>query len=183
MVKRLSTKELFAESIIELAEHQSLDKITITALSKNCGLSPRTFYDNFTDKYDLLNWIYLQKFDKAYGRLGIELTWSELIMELIEVMIERSEFYKNVITHVENDMLFLHEADRHGYTLLMDYIMKKNPVDSNPTELAFHVKMYLHAISSMAVKWFMDGCNPELAILAQYMTSAMPDTLKPYLLD
>ena len=45
MIARLSTKELLAESLKELAKFKAVDKITIKELTKNCGLTSPTFYN------------------------------------------------------------------------------------------------------------------------------------------
>ena len=41
------TKYIFAQSIKELMEKQSLDKITVTDIVKRSGMTRQTFYRNF----------------------------------------------------------------------------------------------------------------------------------------
>ncbi|MGN1143201.1 MAG: TetR family transcriptional regulator, partial [Anaerovoracaceae bacterium] len=36
----------------------SVDDITIRQIVENCGLTRQTFYRNFLDKYDLINWYF-----------------------------------------------------------------------------------------------------------------------------
>ena len=50
MVKRTSTKELIAQSLVELGEAQPVDKITVQDIADNCSVSKRTFYYHFADK-------------------------------------------------------------------------------------------------------------------------------------
>lgn len=95
MVKRLTTKELFAESLMELLEVQPLTKITVGSIAKNCGMSSRTFYNNFLDKYDLINWIYVHRIEAAYEELGEDtITWRELIDRMVTTMSEQETFLK-----------------------------------------------------------------------------------------
>ena len=47
MIRRKTTKEIFGESIHELAEKKPLDKITVREIVENCGLSSATFYHHF----------------------------------------------------------------------------------------------------------------------------------------
>ncbi len=63
-MKRKTTKEILAESFQELAANKRIDKITITEITSNCGMSQPTFYNHFKDKYDLIVWIYIRKADK-----------------------------------------------------------------------------------------------------------------------
>ncbi|MCR4647188.1 MAG: TetR family transcriptional regulator [Oscillospiraceae bacterium] len=57
-MKRKTTEELLAGSFLELAQTKRIDKITITEITNNCGMSQPTFYNHFKDKYDLIVWIY-----------------------------------------------------------------------------------------------------------------------------
>ena len=57
-MKRKTAKEILSDSFRELAETKSVDKITVRDITENCGYSPATFYRQFKDKYDLVEWIY-----------------------------------------------------------------------------------------------------------------------------
>ncbi len=43
-MKRKTTREILAESFQELAQKKRIDKITITEITNNCGMSQPTFY-------------------------------------------------------------------------------------------------------------------------------------------
>jgi len=49
-MKRKTTKDILAESFLELAETKRIDKIRISDITDNCGMSPPTFYNHFRDK-------------------------------------------------------------------------------------------------------------------------------------
>ena len=54
MVKgRPSSKEQFAQSLVELSRKEPFHKITVEMIVEASGLSKRTFYNHFADKYDL----------------------------------------------------------------------------------------------------------------------------------
>ena len=55
VVKSKDTKELLKNSLIELAKKKPIDKITIKQVSENAGVTSQTFYNHFSDKYELLN--------------------------------------------------------------------------------------------------------------------------------
>ena len=38
------TKNLIAETLLSMAQHKNLDKITVTDLVEACGISRQTFY-------------------------------------------------------------------------------------------------------------------------------------------
>ena len=57
-MKRRTSKEILAESFRVVAERKNIDRITIRDITENCGYSRGVFYNYFTDKYDLIDWIY-----------------------------------------------------------------------------------------------------------------------------
>ena len=57
-MKLKTTKEVLVESFMELSQKKDVDKITIKEIVGNCGLSPATFYRQFSDKYDLIAWAF-----------------------------------------------------------------------------------------------------------------------------
>jgi AcrR family transcriptional regulator len=65
-VNRKTTKEILAESFLELAETKRIDKITITEITDNCGMSQPTFYNHFKDKYDLRNRLIARKASQVF---------------------------------------------------------------------------------------------------------------------
>ena len=97
MIARLSTKELLAESLKELAKFKAVDKITIKELTKNCGLTSPTFYNNFRDKYDLMAWIYNQKVEASLKNFGRDDSFEDVICKWMEIIVEDENFYLNLL--------------------------------------------------------------------------------------
>ena len=52
-MKRMSTKDILAESFLELTQTKRIDKIRVSDITRNCGMSAPTFYNHFKDKYDI----------------------------------------------------------------------------------------------------------------------------------
>ena len=52
------TKYKLADSIKECMKTTPVDKITVKDIVERCGLTRQTFYRNFKDKYDLINWYF-----------------------------------------------------------------------------------------------------------------------------
>ena len=74
MIIRMTTKELFAESLKELAVSKNISKITVKEISANCGFTSKTFYNHFQDKYALIEWIYSTAAEKIFSKIDGEIT-------------------------------------------------------------------------------------------------------------
>ena len=57
------TRNKFVASMKKLMEAKPLDKITVKEIVENSEMTRQTFYRNFKDKYDLVNWHFEQLAD------------------------------------------------------------------------------------------------------------------------
>lgn len=84
MIERKSTKALILSSLYDLLRENPYEKVTVSAIVKNCGISQRTFYHHFKDKYDLMEWSYLHELDEYYEQNRADMTfrrWLRLTAE------------------------------------------------------------------------------------------------------
>ena len=59
------TKQALEASLKHLLLQKPLDKITISDLTKDCGISRMAFYYHFKDIYDLVEWSCLEDAKRA----------------------------------------------------------------------------------------------------------------------
>lgn len=70
------TKKAILQTFEEMLEHTSFNKITVSDLIAQCGISSNTFYYHYHDIYDLLDaWIVIKKEQCAAETAGMD--WSE----------------------------------------------------------------------------------------------------------
>lgn len=181
MVQRMSTKELFAESILELVRTTPLQKITVGAIANNCGMTSRSFYNHFLDKYDLVNWIFINQVEQAYAQLGSTLTWKELLIHLIHIMEERKSFYKSVLVDFSVETNFKTEVIERSTDLLLAYITDTHADIENLAELTFQIGTYFYGMMGMMELQLHKDKPMDVDQIADYFTLAMPEMLRSYL--
>ena len=74
-----SPKVVLANSLEELLKKRSFDNITVGEIADNCGLSRTTFYRQFKDKYDCMNWIYQNRIAMIEAENRSIASWKNLI--------------------------------------------------------------------------------------------------------
>ena len=75
MIERKSTKDLILSSLYDLLRDKPYEKITVSAIVRNCGISQRTFYHHFKDKHDLVEWSYLHTLGDYYEQNRTDMTF------------------------------------------------------------------------------------------------------------
>lgn len=51
-------KYCLAEAMKRCMNKSPVEKITVKEIAEECGTTRQTFYRNFQDKYDLINWYF-----------------------------------------------------------------------------------------------------------------------------
>ena len=47
-----------------------VDAITVRQITERCGVTRQTFYRNFLDKYDLINWYFDKLLARSFEHMG-----------------------------------------------------------------------------------------------------------------
>jgi len=58
MPESMITKRTLAAPLKELMNEEALPKITVGDICDHCGITRKSFYYHFKDKFDLVNWIF-----------------------------------------------------------------------------------------------------------------------------
>lgn len=82
----IATKRLLADALKKLLETRTLDKITVKELVQSCGVNRQTFYYNFQDIYDLMDWIFQEDEKRILGEKIASGSWKELLTDVFEYM-------------------------------------------------------------------------------------------------
>ena len=63
-------KYRLAEAMKECMKKAPVEKITVKEITEECGVTRQTFYRNFQDKYDLINWYFDKILIESFEHMG-----------------------------------------------------------------------------------------------------------------
>lgn len=139
MIVQKTTKEILAESIQELAASKSVEKITIKEITQNCGMTSTTFYNHFSDKYELLAWIYNVSMEPFLGRLGTDVSWRKCVWQSSFVLTENKPFYRNALQNTAGQVSFRYATNNFAIDLILERIRRNFALVEIPSEIRFYV--------------------------------------------
>ena len=99
------TKQALEASLKHLLLQKPLDKITISDLTSDCGISRMAFYYHFRDIYDLVEWACIEDATRALQGKKTYATWQEGILQIFEVVQENKPFILNVYRSVSREQI------------------------------------------------------------------------------
>lgn len=146
-------KRVLASTLKEIAEKKSLSKITINDLTQACDVSRQTFYNNFKDIYDLVEWIYLKEVVTPIERGKIYDKWQDALTSIFQYISENHVFVLNTYRSFGKE--FLEKVLRQEMELfLSNQVFKKIEVTKEEAkQVEFSYSFYTYALVGVGLDW------------------------------
>ena len=170
------TKYRLAQALKECLKTTPLEEITIKQLVSSCALTRQTFYRNFADLNDLVQWYFNIILDESFRQLGsTETVYDGLVRKFEYIHEEHLYFSAAFRSDRENNLR------DHDFRMILDFyrnlIREKTGSLPDDTTDAL-LEMYCQASVYMTVKWVLSGMRESEKTLASLMIEAMPEKLR-----
>lgn len=179
MIEKMTTKKLLAESFIDLARRNSINKITVSDIVANCGAGRQTFYNYFQSKYDLIYWICDEATDKILGEWIGKEPWGRSLGRVLLHMQTIRPFY--IKAFHQSDYLQLYE---HFYSYCAHYyeryLHSVCGVEIIDRELEFEIHYTSYACVNASRSWLEGAYHFSAEEMGTMLFHAMPPILKQY---
>ena len=161
-----------ARAMEECLRTQSVESVTVTELARRAGLTRQTFYRNFMDKYDLINWYFGKLLSSSFEHMGSGRTVREGLERKFEYIRAERVVFTAAFRADGTNSLKEHDVDAimSFYTGLIERKTGAPPGG----DLAFLLELYCRGSVAMTVRWVLGGMKSEPAELARRMTEALP---------
>ena len=181
-MKRKTTKELLAESFLELAQKKRIDKITITEITDNCGMSQPTFYNHFKDKYDLIVWIHTSRVSEVMGRIDDKsYLWKDTLLDGARYYYDNREFIKNALKHTSGQDSFIEYVRKRNTEFLKAEVQKKLMTEHIPDEIMGMIEVYVYGTVQYMLEWLISDMHLTPEQVAAIWEKSLPAPLRQYL--
>ena len=161
--KQEKTKYKLAASMKECMKQMPVDKITVKNIVEGCGVARQTFYRNFLDKYDLINWYFDKLVLQSFEQIGMGHTVGESLTQKFEFIVDEKVFFTEAFRSDDRNSLKEH-----------DFELISRPLGE---DLQFLLEMYCRGSVYMTVKWVLTGMKDSPAKMSKKLVEAMPPRL------
>lgn len=169
------SKYRLAEAIKECMKTTSVENITVKQIVDVCGVSRQTFYRNFIDKYDLINWYFDRLLEQSFKEMGSNENLREGLIKKFKYIKAERVFFSAAFRFDEQNNL-----KEHDFIMIYEFYCRlirektgKLP-DKKTRKL---LEMYCQASIYMTVQWVLKGMKESESELADLMIDAMPGHL------
>ena len=169
-------KYRLAEAMKECMKTTSVDNITVKQITEECGVTRQTFYRNFQDKYDLINWYFDKILIESFEHMGEGKTVYEGLVKKFEYIEQEKLFFRAAFKSDSQNCLRDHDFEliTRFYT---DKIEKKSGQKLSE-HLHFLLEMYCQGSVYMTIQWVLGRKKATPKELAKALTEAVPAELK-----
>ena len=153
-----------------------VEKITVKEISDACGVTRQTFYRNFKDKYDLINWYFDKILVESFRQMGEGHTVYESLVNKFEYIQMEQLFFKAAFKNDDQNNLREHDFEliRQFY---IDQIENKSHRKISD-KLLFQLEMYCQG-SVFMVLGYKNFTPHELArLLSDSMPAELAETFR-----
>ena len=168
------TKRWIADKMRDLMKQKSIEKIRVTEICKAAGIERPTFYYHFTDKYDLVAWMFCTD---AYGT---DITSVASAAAGMNRMKQEILFYKRAYEDSSQNALwrYMLEYFVRRYT---DLVKEKLGTDILDTQLAYSIRFYCMGSVGMTQEWVLKDNITSAETVVQMMFHSMPENMRTIL--
>lgn len=152
-----TTKTALGESLKKLLLTKRFEKITISDLTADCGISRMAFYYHFKDIYDLVEWVCVEDGKKILQDKKTYDTWQEGMCQIFEAVIENKAFILKIYYSIGREKL-------EGYLYKFTYNIVKEVVEEKCRGIelassykAFIADFYKYGIVGIMLDWIGGG--------------------------
>ncbi|WP_333649557.1 TetR/AcrR family transcriptional regulator C-terminal domain-containing protein [Lacrimispora sp.] len=173
--KNDKTKYRLADSIKECMKTKNVDKITVQNIVDGCGMTRQTFYRNFKDKYDLINWYFDKLVLESFAQIGVDKTVCQSLCEKFNFIKKEKIFFAEAFRSDDYNSL-----KEHDFELIIGFytdLLTRKKHGPLPDDIQFLLEMYCRGSVYMTVKWVLSGMKQSPEEMALSLTEAMPPGL------
>lgn len=177
------TKYALETSLKKLLLQKPIDKITISDLTNDCGISRMAFYYHFKDIYDLVEWVCLEDATKALQGKKTYDTWQEGLQQIFEAVMENKPFIMNVYHALSREQIenYLFKLT---YNLLIGVIEEKSAGTAIPEEdKVFIADFYKYSFVGIMLDWIKQGMKEDYQEITDKISITMSGNITNSILN
>ena len=156
----------------ECMKTSKVDAITVKQLAEKCGLTRQTFYRNFLDKFDLINWYFGKILDQSFEHMGRETSVYDALVRKFTYIEQEKQFFAAAFRYDEQNSL-----REHDYELILDFYTQLigRKTGRQPEEnILFPLRLYCRGSIDMTVEWIFAPKERTPEQMAALLVSALP---------
>lgn len=173
----LITKKVIAYSFKDLLKTNDFQKISIKEIMTLADYRRQTFYDHFSDKYELLNWLYNQEMTETIDHFINYEHWKKIITRVLYYFEKNKLFYQKTLP-IDNNNSFDSILSMHLQAFFKEIILTLDASNLPPEQLKQNTIFFAYGLTGFIKKWLMDDCETPISDMEKKLITIIETTIK-----
>ncbi len=148
------TRQAIEDAFLSLIVRKSVNKITVTEISKLAGISRKTFYDHYLDIYDLVDYLCESALLSAYENsvdLQREFDMYSMLRGLLLFLKRNIDIYNTALLPENNGFIFRNIV----HLLYKKYVVSTNNKKRDDLKTSYWLEFIISGMEGIYNKWFL----------------------------
>lgn len=172
----VNMKQTLANSLIEISYTKSIKKITIQNIVDHCHTGRQTFYNHFSDKFELINWIYKEKVEKVLGVFEENRSWYDCMRLTYMIFLDNKQFFTRILDLTD----FVDFFYQHTKNYYINSIINRYGESEISDSLLYSIEFNSYGQVHMCLKWIKEGMKEPPETMAMWNIENIPANLMEY---
>ena len=162
-----TTKRALGASLKKLLLQKPLNKITISDIAEECGISRMTFYYHFKDIYDLVEWTCVEDAAQALEGKKTYDTWQEGFLNIFHAVQANKPFVMNVYRCVSRERIEQY-LNPLIHSLILGVVQEKSVgMSVSEADQQFIANFYEYAFIGVMLEWIGSNMREDPAAIVE----------------
>ena len=162
-----TTKRALGASLKKLLLQKPLNKITISDIAEECGISRMTFYYHFKDIYDLVEWTCVEDAAQALEGKKTYDTWQEGFLNIFHAVQANKPFVMNVYRCVSRERIEQY-LNPLIHSLILGVVQEKSVgMSVGEADQQFIANFYEYAFIGVMLEWIGSNMREDPAAIVE----------------
>ncbi|MFA9466524.1 MAG: TetR/AcrR family transcriptional regulator C-terminal domain-containing protein [Velocimicrobium sp.] len=188
MANKQITQMAIANALKKLSDTMPFEEISVQDISIECGISRKTFYNHFEDKYQLVDWIFRYEIgDKLIAETSLN-DWKRGSLLLCRYLKENKKYYENVLNFEGQNSFkeYLYDLTERQIHILTEELQRKKETLKNrqitEEDMEFIINFYYHAFIGEISVWAKQGMRVSSERLVELWIGMVDQTLENFVI-
>lgn len=171
-------RKKLSEAMEYLLSRKNLDDIPVSEIAKMAGVSRRTFYRHFCDKYELVNWYYDEFYEESFGSIVLGAGLEEALTQCLKIYRQKRSVLKHA--YESRDINGLKNHDIEITRRIYETFLKQRGADIRSEIMWFSIEIAVRGGSDMVIQWMLGNIDLPAEKMARLICETLPEEIKKY---
>ncbi|WP_216239788.1 TetR/AcrR family transcriptional regulator [Faecalicatena faecalis] len=180
-MKKVNARRMLKEAAYEIVSRKAVEQVSVREIVDAAEISKQTFYRYYKDKYELVNEIYYELFQKDIiipEKFVKEDDWRKIYLQQFSAFREHLDFVRHLFTSRETGCTLDYEIE---LTIWFDKeILKRKGVDITDPRILFGIEAKDVGGTFVMRDWIIGGMQVEDEEMVKRFELIIPQILVPF---